>query len=372
MKKWICLVLSLLLLTGCAAAPGSTGIQLETRPTVEDIFTLPPTTTPATPTDPVTPTVPEVTEPTEPTTPPPSFVGTMNFGPTSKSEKDENGIYRVYDGGKMYLPFEVRSTGTIATLDVGILIFVDGIPQPYRVSPDGEYAYMHTFSQKDGKDMFGTIVTTADIYFAPITGEKGDMLEIYALCMLAPDHLPSQGANGHALTSGAVSSGFRLKYNATPPKDTYPEKNVRLAGVSTSVVDCTPQDIDKWTNTDMIENMRYAFRANGEKMNVYGVGEDDRITLRYEVWGTPYVHYGLVFFVDNEPVYAADLADIRVSVEMGRKTIIEATLDMTGFSGESSLYAVLVPRNYRTSEIPTYTFMEASQTVFLLAKEKGA
>ena len=265
----------------------------------------------------------------------------------------------------MHLPFDVISTGAIATFEVGILLFVDGIAQPYRVSPDGEYAYMHTISQNDGKEVVGATTTIVDIYFVPITGEKGDMLEIYALCMLEPDHLPSQGTNGHALTSGAVSSGFRLKYNATPPKDTYPEKTVRLAEVSTSVVDCTAQDVDKWTNTDMIENMRYAFRANEEKMNVYGVSEDDLITLRYEVWGTPYVHYGLVFFVDNEPVYAADLADIRVSVEMGRKTIIEATLDMTGFSGESSLYAVLVPRNYRTSEIPTYTFIEASQTIFL-------
>ena len=48
MKKWICLFLSLLLLTGCAAAPGTTGIQMETRPTVEDIFTLPTSTVPVT------------------------------------------------------------------------------------------------------------------------------------------------------------------------------------------------------------------------------------------------------------------------------------------------------------------------------------
>ena len=360
-------MLFVLLLNGCAVMPGTTGIQVETYPTVEDIFTQPPT---AAVTDPTTATQPG-TEATEPTNPPPMELGGMSFGPTSPSERDEKGRYRVYEGGQMYLPFSIESSGLMSTYDVGVLLFVDGIAQPYRVSPDGEYAYMHTISQNDGKEVVGATTTIVDIYFVPITGEKGDMLEIYALCMLEPDHLPSQGINGHALTSGAVSSGFRLKYNATPPEDTYPEKTVKLMEVSTSVADCTAQDIDKWTNTDMVENMRYAFRANEEKMNVYGVGEDDCITLRYEVWGTPYVHYGLVFFVDNEPVYAADLADIRVSVEMGRKTIIEATLDMTGFSGESSLYAVLVPRNYRTSEIPTYTFIEASQTIFLLAKEKG-
>ena len=286
-------------------------------------------------------------------------------------QRDEKGHYIIYDGDQMYLPCHITTTGTISTFDVGIVLFVDGVAQPYRVGSDGEYAYMHTFSQRDGTQMLGATTTIADIYFTPIVGKEGNMLEIYALCMLNPNYVPSQGMPGFANTFGAVLSQTRLKYNATPPEDTYPERSIRLLDVTTSAVDCSALDVKDWSDKDMITNQRVAFTANGERTYVYGVSADTRITLRYEVWGSPYVHYGLVFFVDNKPVYTADLSDIWVTVEMGKKTVIEATLDMTGFSGESVVYAMLVPRNYRTSEIETSAFFREGPTIYLLAKENG-
>ena len=88
--------------------------------------------------------------------------------------------------------------------------------------------------------------------------------------------------------------------------------------------------------------------------------------LRFELFGTPYVHYGLVFFVDNQPVAPQDGAPILVDVENGQKTVVEAQLDMTGFDTESVLYAILVPRNAFTSKVPTAAFVDHSFPIFLL------
>ena len=276
----------------------------------------------------------------------------------------------------MHLPFEIMATGQMITYDVGVLIFIDGIAQPYRVGPDGEYAYLHTFSQEDGTQVLGTTTTIADIYLTPVTGQQGDILEVYAITILQPNHVPSQGMLGFALTGGSVVSTTRLKFDATPPEETYPEKPARLLEMRATTEDCTAEDVLGWSNTDLIENQAYFFSINNledkDPPYVYHVRENEPLRLRFEVWGTPYVHYGLVIFVDNVPVCAADCTDIRVSVEMGQKTVIEAKLDMSGFAGESTVYAVLVPRNCRTSEIPTNASLCASRAFYLLAKEKDA
>lgn len=369
MKKCLVLILAtVLLLCGCTAGQGATGAQLGSAPTVEDIFTAQPATSgvESTPSS----TNAAATAPTKPDT---TDWGGMGLGlPDGYRQNDGISGYVTYEGGMMHLPFALKSSGLASTYDLGILLFVDGVAQPYRVGPDGEYAYMHTFSQKDGVlGDHGLKYTTADIYFTPVTGEKGDVLELYALCMPNPEHMPSQGAIGFTRTFGAVTFATRMKYNATPPEDVYPEKSTRLLDVSTSVVDCTAEDVENWTAEDMITDQRTAFTANGENPRVYGVTEDAQIILHYEVWGSPYVHYALIFFVDNEPVYTTDLSDIWVTVEMGQKTVIEATLDMTGFSGESAVYAILVPRNYYTSEIETNASFHQGSTIYLLAKEKG-
>lgn len=365
MKRRILMAVAVvLLLGGCVISPETIG----TRPTVEDIFTQPPTTAV---TDPSTATQPG-TEATEPTNPPAMELGGMSFGPTSPSERDEKGRYRVYEGGQMYLPFNIKSSGLMSTYDVGVLLFVDGVAQPYRIGPDGEYAYLHTFSQEAGSLVQGQLVTSAELYFTPVTGEAGQMLEIYAVAMPNPHWVPSQTMVPFSNTSGAIVWESRLKFSATPPTDTFPEKSPRLLGVSAWTEDCTAADVKDWSDYDMITDIRTKFTANGETIRLYGVREDTPITLRYEIWGSPYVHYGLVFFVDNVPVYAADLSDIWVTVQMGQKTIVEVTLDMAGFAGESFVYAMLVPLNHFTSEIETRAYFKESTTIFLLGNEKGA
>lgn len=365
MRRILCVLLAVaLFFTGCA--PQNSPSNGNVLGTVENVFTIPSTTA----------TDPTATNSTDSAAPPNSGtteLGWLSFGIDCEEQHDGKSRYVTYDGGQMHMPFHVNGNGLVSTYDVGILIFIDGVAQPYQVGLDGEYAYMHTFSQKDGViDAFGVNTTIADIYFTPITGEEGDMLEFYILCMLNPNYQTSQGVIGFTRTAGALLYATRLQYNDAPPEESYPEKSTRLLDVRTCVVDCTAEDVENWTAEDMITDQRTAFTANGEKPRVYGVTADTQITLRYEVWGSPYVHYALIFFVDNEPVYTADLSDIWVTVEMGQKTVIEATLDMTGFSGESAVYAILVPRNYRTSEIETNATFHEGSTIYLLAKEKDA
>ena len=360
------IILMILSLGACSSTPNENEGTYESDATVDNIFTQP-----------VVNTTPEDTVPEETTTqvlPPkqPTMdqggMGSINMGPGGVPLMDEIGPYRLYEGGELHMPFTVNATGTGADQGVGILLFLDGRPQPYKTAENDTYQYMHTFYPVSGEEYL------ADISFIPITGQVGDTLELYAATILNPDFSIKEGMTGFVYTAGSVVSGTRLRYDATPTSGDYELTNNRIVSLVSSYVDTKFSEISGWSDMDLMEKVEAHLYVNGvddiRDCIVYGVTAEENVTLRYEVWGSPYVHYGLVVFVDNEPVFSSEDCLIPLDVQNGKKTVIEAELDMTGFDGESEVYVMLVPRNCRTSEILTQAFLNYSRTFFLISDEK--
>lgn len=347
-------VLAALLLTACTPA-ASLPTNGTTPPTVADIFNE--TTASTESTDPVDATDTSAEEELPP--------GSMSVGPADGTwALDENGPYMIYPGEEMVLPFQIKATGRIAKNGVGILLFIDGQPQPYKTDDEPEYAYMHIFYPEDGEN------SIYDFRFTPVVGEEGDDLEIYAAAIVYPTYSLSDGNAGMVYTSGSTASGFRLKYEQTPPLDTYPEKQAWLSDVTLSLQDATSRDFAGWSDVEMRERIEHNFSINGidgkGSRQIFDVSTDKPLSLRYELWGTHYVHYGLVFFVDNEPVFAVEADPILPQIQNGQKFVLEANLNLPEFDGESVVYAILVPRNYRSSEVMTTAFLQYGHTFFLL------
>lgn len=359
-------VLVALFLSACTPATNDPAADISTAPTVQDIFND--TTTPSTsisPTDSSTSNAPS-----EDSTEPSNEVkeqGSLAIGPAGEPVLDDIGPYRLYTGGEMELPFMIRATGMVAENGVGILLFIDGQPQPYKTEEEPEYAYLHTFYPEPGEECI------YDFCFTPVTGKQGDDLEIYAAAIIYPTYSLADGNAGMVYTSGTTASGSRLKYAQTPPADTYPEKLPWLSDTSVSFKDTTISDTAGWSDDQLQEQIAYSFQVNETSdrggRRIYDVSVNNPLSLRYELWGSPYVHFGLVFFVDNVPVADADAGPLMLEVRNGQKTTIEATLNLEQFDGESVLYAILVPRNYRSSEVQTTAFLEYTKAVFLLEEE---
>ena len=196
-------------------------------------------------------------------------------------------------------------------------------------------------------------------------------MEIYGVSVVAPnDSYPEDGPLSFTYTKASPVIGCRLKYRETPPAEVFPKASPRLSQPEIRKEPLSHLEIGTWTEQDLQENYEFHFYANnapdGGSPRIYQVREDQTVKLRFELFGTPYVHYGIVFFVDNQPVAPQDGAPILVDVENGQKTVVEAQLDMTGFDTESVLYAILVPRNAFTSKVPTAAFVDHSFPIFLL------
>ena len=345
-KTWIALILLTLLLTACA--PEKAPQETTQTPTVENVFTQPSTTAPDTPTE---------------TTAPVGLGGGLGFG-FETQERDDQGSYLTYTGGELVAPLSIDVSGNIGSRGIGVLLFVDGLPQPYKAEGK-DYAYMHIF-QFDRPES-----RMIDLTFTPVTGEAGDELECYAVPVLAPNYTYTEGIDlGFVYTSAVPVTGCRIKFQETPPAEVFPKASPRLSQPEIRKEPLSYSEVGTWTEQELLENLETHLFANDildtVTPYVYEVNEAQPIQLRFEVYGTPYVHYGLVFFVDNQPVVSQDGIPIFVDVENGQKTVVEAQLDMTGFDTESVLYAVLVPQNYFSTPIRTFATVTPSSPIFLL------
>ena len=349
----VLIVLLSLLLIGCTSIKQQETTQ---SPTVENVFTQPTATTAETFTQDSQP--PEDSQ----------ALGSVIIGAAGDSQKDEKGTFYTYNGGEMVLPFRVEGSGSIVCSGIGILLFVDGLPQPYKTEGT-DYGFLHTFFPPDNEDY------TVDLVFTPVTGKAGDDLEVYAVSVLAPNYsYTSKDSQAFPYTGGSPSAGFRLKYQQTPPEETFPKESLWLSNVEIRKESLSFSEIGDWSEQELQENLEYHFFANNildtSAPYVYEVEGAQPIHLRYEVFGSPYVRYHLVFFVDNQPVASRDGTPIFVDVENGQKTVVEAQLDMTGFDTESVLYAVLVPQNYFSTPVRTFAFATPSSPIFLLEGAK--
>ena len=352
------LVLSLL----CSCTPIVIPSDQPTETTGEDIFT--PTQQPT-----------EAISPSDNTSVPSTDGGSSDFGPSNVSFKfldkaflkTESGRkYVPYNGGEVMIPCLVTLHGEgAAKHGMGFLIFLDGQPQPYRTDADKEYAFMHIFYEQD--DEFCIPFT-----FTPVTGKAGDLLEFYIVPVFEPTLTVKEGGLRSSPSQGHVCVGAEIKMTVDPTEQDFPTPSVMLDEISMSKTDYPHSDIEGWSELDLMTRAASRLTVDNQKApptTLFSVTSERSLSLDVEVWGTPYVHYGLVFFVDYQPVTDADGNPIFLDVESGKKTLLHAMLDMSDFEEERVVFAVLVPRNRRTSEIKTEARLTALFSWFLLARE---
>ena len=334
MKK-ICLltlVCIMLFAAGCAKAPAA--IVPSSAP---DLFTIPETTT----------------EPGERIIP-----GITSFGVRSDQEPDALGHYFLYEGGEMHMHIAL-SAQALETHGVGVLIFLDGIPQPYWMPDNNSCQYMHTFYPKDmkGKDIY-------EVIFTPVTGQTGDTLEIGLQCITAPEYFIGDDYIPFVQSGGSGQMVTRLKFASDPGEAILPHDPQRVLSVSQEYIDMTHDELDYWSGTDAMEKVKWTFYVDGIKNCTTRTGyTGEPMDIKLEIMGNPNAEFALAVFVNHEPVCITD--DFQIDLRQGQKTILTASMDMSDFKNKAVIYAVLVPRNVRIDSLMDPScYISASETSY--------
>ena len=347
----VTLIAAILLLTGCGAPPEETHGTMPPDTTAPNLFTQP--------------KIPEKSDYMQSGGMQlPLFVldGDWGFSFSGDSHKDEKlGTYYVYEGGEMCLTLEIDAEGSNALLDVGVIIHLNGIPQPYRLEGETEYRYFHAFPYEgEVRDGEPYMEKEIKIYFVPVDGQSGDTLTLSMLAIRNSEYHEKQPYLVTDCLFGVLSMERLVRFDETPPVFEYQKPSVRLSNLTTSYVDCTQEEIGSWTAYELQGKREMYLYVNDLPVswddpdfdgNIYGITRDEPIRLRFEVWGSPHFTYGLTFYINHEPVIAEGMEMIPVEIHNGQKTVIEADLNLPDFDGDSIIYAGLIPQNSWMSEI---------------------
>lgn len=334
-RTFLIILLSLLLLTGCM-----------TLPEEETTVFIPPTE------EPTIPTTEPTTSEEKPTYPfwqeeysPERLFALHSYGAGS----DEFGsffYFSQFGGDYMDLSLRERFSQNGVT-QAGVLLFVDGYPQPYSTSKNEDIRYLHT----------STILWSEDhdtLIFTPIRGKQGEMPELVWFNINEPNSFPTsiEEALAHH-TSGSKGSTSRILLCADPEPMPLPPSNY---AITNSV--CTTEPMENDGNVD------WTFTVNGEN-NVFldGITAETPLELRAECWGMEGAEFTVVVFVDNKPVEGI----WEVTLQNGEKTCLTGELLLPDFDGSAVIYAVLVPRNTTDPKFNYINFYPmASQTFYLV------
>lgn len=335
MKKYLLLICLCILLGGCIGQPSSNNTTEAQQ--VEDPFAE------------------TSSESISPENPVPSWElpGVTLHGYAGEMPQDDMGTYLVYEGGQMHLELTLQARG-LSEAGVGVLLFLDGQPQPFSLEENGTYEYMHIVYP--GPKAINGIV---NVYFTPIAGDAGDELEITYLLIVHPlysieDENDETSSSFVPVTTrpGIVT---RLKFEATPPSQTLPEIKDKLISWTSVWTDLTSSDTYGWTDADYRDEVRSKIEIDGyEDPGIsYETTADEPITVHFELMGAPTAKFGVVIYLDNQPVSVAPEDIMMVHTQNGQKLILDAEIDFSDFSGESVIYVALVPRNFRTVQLGT-------------------
>ncbi len=351
-KRIVCflLMVTCVLLSACSS-PVHTGTTHPNESMVDNIFTTP--TTEETQSIGIGDTIPQQV----------GYSGDISHGFTDKTLVNENGLYHNYDGGELHINYGISVTGNLGDAGIGILLILDGQPQPYKTAENDEYAYLHTFYPGEQKKL------TVELIFTPVTGESGDTLELSAFHVLGPDYYPNDRVIGMMQTNGSVWSSTQLVFQATPPTEEMVSTVERIVTKTMEYVDLTSDDMKGWSSEALQTDYSFSFETNHESSasNIYGISKNQDLTVYVEVFGATSVKWSLIVYVDHQPVSVLSENQLDFSTKNGQKTAIEMTLDMDDFNGESIIYAVLYVRNWRAPTVlnSTNCTTEITDTYYL-------
>lgn len=243
-----------------------------------------------------------------------------------------------YDGEPLEIPFSITGASSGKTTEIGVLLFVDGVAQPYSaVYEDGtelEESYMQVFNlDYEQRENFNMV-------FQPVTGKAGETVPVMAVTILEPSFVaegPDNPRYGFHHQESATTSR-QISFAADAPAQT-----LAAAGTDYNVVDL-PQDIldtlAAWGATDSLDTT--ATLSLGVEDGNYIQADGKTATITVQLYGGPEAEFNITLFINHQPVQlnGADYLSVRTV----KNQMVEATfqIDTSALGALNTVYAIAV------------------------------
>ncbi len=242
-----------------------------------------------------------------------------------------------YTGGTLELPYYAEGSGLGATC--GFLLFLDGIPQPYRIESEGTCAYLHRLSLTDN------VRKNFSFYLEPVTGKAGETLTLTILS-LTPQSFDETKELPLGTSQNFLENYVSLAFetDAVPTQPAAGSNVSILRNLSVSEEELTPENID-------------SYLSDGTGTPTASIGElstrvfqncslsEDGTKLSHILLGHPGVRYRTTLFLDYVPLWHEGSCCVDRNLKSGLASRLDVKLDSSALNGTHILSVLSVPRN---------------------------
>lgn len=259
--------------------------------------------------------------------------------------------YLGYEGGELQIDVGVQTSQDWLKHDnskaeLGIQIWIDGVPQAFRIDDENEYAYMQTYILP--VDEYKTI----SCYFVPTVGEKGDLLSVEVSQFWYPSYQPD-------MVEYKVYEDYRwwpcmivkskVKYYETPEQvedKTKMENCVLHSSLKQRQLSLEERDIyEDDINYSSEGYIQYRMWINGEDNAVNAIDGMDTVKVQLWIFGPVGLNVDCNLYLNHIPL-ESDWEEIRqIQMADGEIIVLEIEMDVTQLEGINEFYAVIVPLN---------------------------
>lgn len=241
-----------------------------------------------------------------------------------------------YNGQPLEIPFSITGAST-GTTEVGVLLFVDGVAQPYSaVYEDGTELtqnYMQVFHlEYQQKDSFNMV-------FQPVTGKAGETVSIMAVTILKPSFIASESNPRYGFYHGESATIARhISFEIDAPAQTFavPTAAYTVAELPKDVMD----NLVAWGSLDALDTTAELSLNVDEGNVIRSDGKTVEITVRF--YGGPEAAFNITLFVNHRPVQVDGADYLSVKTEKNKMVEVTFQLDTTELDELNTIYAIAV------------------------------
>ena len=256
----------------------------------------------------------------------------------------------VYTGGECTVNYAVSASGI--GRDFGFLLYLDGVPQPYKLEPDGEYAYLHSVSlPEDTEDLPFTFL------FTPVTGTEGESSTLAVTSLTNPRFQPDmEQTSSYGGYHSPLTAEYPVNFTATPPFHQQVAVNPCISNMvrQTQLVTSDYLETRGWSLAQLNEGIFQFITYDGEvRYDNLAVSGDAPAAIHYELAGIPGMRSQTTFYIDHMPI--ADDSGTLVfenTFTSGEVIAYDFGIDARKLDGFRTFYAVTVPLD--TEDYPDF------------------
>jgi hypothetical protein len=279
------------------------------------------------------------------------ILGSIGHGFTNlEFDDNDEPMPLTYDGDELVLDYFVKAEGKAT--NVGFLVYVDGIAQPYKLhTTDSDYQYMHILDVEDNED------TPFQFIFTPITGKKGETVNITITSIYHPSFIPDMKETmSYGGYHDALSGTTQIEFHENPESLDLAElpRNRILNNVHLSTEPVTDDFLKRLgglvtIDSEMLEVDVFNLIEIEDKPDVettFQINNQGNVHMRLKIVGHPGATYQSTFYLNHQALSDQEgKTSFETTLTKGDVSVIDVELDVETLDDFSTFYVVSTPVN---------------------------